>query len=173
VQFLFGASHRLYLRFAGIGCLFRFKNFVCTFIFSHNREQMLKLGKHKIEFYESIDSMPFCRFNSFNKFVMLDAELGSDVMAFDQKVGKIFQFLGKEMVKDALNEMYNLRNTYHNILSENNVRGLAFACLVRKIDGELMEDFSVDNLKLILDKFSGWGLEIGHVKNKTTDVKKN
>ena len=104
---------------------------------------------------------------------MLDAELGSDVMAFDQKVGKIFQFLGKEMVKDALNEMYNLRNTYHNILSENNVRGLAFACLVRKVDGELMEDFSVDNLKVILEKFSGWGLEIGHVKNKTTDVKKN
>lgn len=134
---------------------------------------MLKLGKHKIEFYESIDSMPFCRFNSFNKFVMLDAELGSDVMAFDQKVGKIFQFLGKEMVKDALNEMYNLRNTYHNILSENNVRGLAFACLVRKIDGELMEDFSVDNLKTILEKFSSWGLEIGHVKNKTTYVKKN
>ena len=64
-------------------------------------------------------------------------------------------------------------NTYHNILSENNVRGLAFACLVRKIDGEPMEDFSVDNLKTILEKFSSWGLEIGHVKNKTTDVKKN
>ena len=28
-------------------------------------------------------------------------------------------------------------------------------------------------LQTILDKFSSWGIEIGHVKNKTTDVKKN
>ena len=57
---------------------------------------MLKLGKHNIEFFESIDSLPFCRFNAFNKFVMLDAELGSDVMAFDQKISKIFQFVEKQ-----------------------------------------------------------------------------
>ena len=47
---------------------------------------MLKLGKHKIEFFESIEIMPFDRFNAFNKYVMLDAELGSDVIAFDQKI---------------------------------------------------------------------------------------
>ena len=38
--------------------MFRFSNFVRTFIFSHNHNKMLKLGKHKIEFYDSIDSMP-------------------------------------------------------------------------------------------------------------------
>ena len=92
---------------------------------------MLKLGKHKIEFYDSIDSLPFDRFNSFNKYVMLDAELGSDV------------------------------------------RGLAFACLVRRIDGEKVHDFSIENMRSILDKLSGWGLEIGHVRNNTDVIKKN
>jgi len=134
---------------------------------------MLKLGKHKIEFYDSIDSLPFDRFNSFNKYVMLDAELGSDVMAFDTKISKIFQFLGKEMTKEATGELYNLRNTYHNVMNENNVRGLAFACLVRRIDGEKVDDFSIENMRSILEKLSGWGLEIGHVRNNTDEIKKN
>ena len=134
---------------------------------------MLKLGKHKIEFYDSIDTLPFCRFNAFNKYVMLDAELGSDVMAFDSKVGKIFQFLGKKMVDEALGEMYNLRNTYHNIMTNNNVHGLAFACLIKSIDGELVKDFSQSNLDEILKKLSNWGLTIGKVRNTSEDVKKN
>ena len=134
---------------------------------------MFKLGKHTVEFYDSIDSLPFDRFNSFNKFVMLDAELGSDVIAFDQKISKIFQFLGKEMIKEATGELYNLRNTYHNIMTENNVRGLAFACLIRKIDDEKIEDYSIENMKSILKKLSGWGLEIGHVKESNDSIKKN
>ena len=134
---------------------------------------MLKLGKHNVEFYDSIDSLPFCRFNAFNKFVMLDSELGSDVMSFDKKVGKIFQFLGKGMTEEALNEMYNLRITYHNVMTENNVRGLAFACLVRSIDGEAVTDFSESNLSKILDKLSSWGLKIGSVSDTVDTVKKN
>ena len=134
---------------------------------------MFKLGKHTVEFYDSIDSLPFDRFNSFNKFVMLDAELGSDVIAFDQKISKMFQFLGKEMTKEATGELYNLRNTYHNIMTENNVRGLAFACLIRKIDDKKIEDYSIENMKSILKKLSGWGLEIGHVKESNDSIKKN
>ena len=134
---------------------------------------MLKLGKHNVEFFESIDSLPFNRFNSFNKFIMLDAELGSDVIAFDTKISKIFQFLGKEMTKEATGELYNLWNTYHNVMTENNVRGLAFACLIRKIDGEKVDDYSIDNLRTILDKLSSWGLKIGHVRETTDTIKKN
>ncbi len=134
---------------------------------------MLKLGKHTVEFYDSIDSLPFDRFNSFNKFVMLDAELGSDVIAFDQKISKIFQFLGKEMTKEATGELYNLRNTYHNIMTQNNVRGLAFACLIRKIDDKKIEDYSIENMKSILKKLSGWGLEIGQIKESNDSIKKN
>tara|TARA_Y100001937_G_scaffold93319_1_gene126373 strand:+ start:261 stop:587 length:327 start_codon:yes stop_codon:yes gene_type:complete len=104
---------------------------------------------------------------------MLDAELGSDVIAFDQKISKIFQFLGKEMTKEATGELYNLRNTYHNIMTQNNVRGLAFACLIRKIDDKKIEDYSIENMKSILKKLSGWGLEIGQIKESNDSIKKN
>lgn len=134
---------------------------------------MLKLGKHKIELFESIDDLPFNRFNAFNKFVMLDAELGSTITDFDQKTVKIHNFLAKEMNKEALDEMYNLRNVVHNILTENNQKGLAFASLIRRIDGELVKDYSIENLRTILDKLSEWGLTSGSVYSKTDEVKKN
>jgi len=104
---------------------------------------------------------------------MLDAELGGDVMAFDSKISKIFQFLGKKMVDEALGEMYNLRNTYHNIMTNNNVTGLAFACLIKSIDGQIIKDFSQSNLEDKLKTLSGWGLTIGEVRTTSDEVKKN
>jgi hypothetical protein len=133
---------------------------------------MLKLGKHKIEFYDSIDLMPFDRFNSFNKFIMLDAELGSDVIAFDQKISKIFEFLGKEMSKNATNELYNLRVVYHNIMEMNNNKGLAFACLIRSIDGEPLKNYSIENLRAVLEKLNSWGLKMLDVSEHSDNVKK-
>lgn len=133
---------------------------------------MLKLGKHKIEFYDSIDLMPFDRFNSFNKFIMLDAELGSDVIAFDQKISKIFEFLGKEMTKNATNELYNLRVVYHNIMEMNNNKGLAFACLIRSIDGEPLKNYSIENLRAVLEKLNSWGLKMLDVSEHSDNVKK-
>jgi len=133
---------------------------------------MLKLGKHKIELFESIDDLPFNRFNAFNKYIMLDAELGSTIADFDQKTVKIHNFLSKEMVDDALNELYNLRNTVHNAQTENNLRGFAFASLIRRIDGELITDYSNENLRLILDQLSEWDLTKSIVYTKSDEVKK-
>jgi hypothetical protein len=133
---------------------------------------MLKLGKHKIEFFESIDLMPFDRFNSFNKFIMLDAELGSDVIAFDRKISKTFEFLNKDMSKNAIDELYNLRIVYHNIMEMNNNKGLAFACLIRSIDGEPMKNYTIENLRLVLDKLNSWGLKMKDVSEQSDNVKK-
>jgi len=133
---------------------------------------MLKLGKHNIEFFESIEIMPFDRFNAFNKYVMLDAELGSDVIAFDQKISKIFQFLNKKMTKNAINEFYNLRSIYHNIMTMNNNKGLAFACLIRSIDGVPFDDYSIENLRSTLKKLNKWGLKMKDVSETSDNVKK-
>tara|TARA_R110002012_G_scaffold84677_4_gene211585 strand:+ start:232 stop:546 length:315 start_codon:yes stop_codon:yes gene_type:complete len=104
---------------------------------------------------------------------MLDAELGSTIADFDQKTVKIHNFLSKEMVDEALNELYNLRNTVHNAQTQNNLRGLAFASLIRRIDGELVTDYSSENLRLILDQLSEWDLTKSIVYKKTDEVKKN
>ena len=79
----------------------------------------------------------------------------------------------KEMIDEALNELYNLRNMVHNAQTENNLRGFAFASLIRRIDGELITDYSNENLRFILDQLSEWDLTKSIVYTKTDEVKKN
>ena len=63
----------------------------------------------KLEFFESIDKFPLERFNAFNKYVMLDSELGSTIQDFDKNVIRIGEFINKEMIDEAKNELRNLR----------------------------------------------------------------
>lgn len=132
----------------------------------------MNLNKHEIEFYDSIDSMPFDRFNAFNKYIMLDAELGSTIMDFDKKTAKIHQLLAKEMLTEARQEMMNIRNVFHNIMTETNVRGFAFATLIKSIDGVDQEQFDIPTLKKTLSKLSKWGLSGAKVYDTTEDLKK-
>lgn len=132
----------------------------------------LKVGNINLEFFDGIDVMPMQRFNAFNKFVMLDAELGSTVFDFDKINTRIMEFVSKDMKEEALKELLNLRLVYNNILNENDTKGLAFASLIKKINGEEVEDFSEKNLKEILLKLSKQGLDNVKIHETNTAVKK-
>ena len=126
-----------------------------------------------LEFYESIEELPLQRFNAFNKYVMLDAELGATVQDFDQKTTKIHRFLASGMIKEGRQALMNLRNVVHNILTETNTRGLAFACLIKKVNGKNLESYDSDHLKELLSKLSKAGLSGAIVYDTTADLKKN
>ena len=132
----------------------------------------LKVGNINLEFFDGIDVMPMQTFNAFNKFVMLDAELGSTVFDFDKINTRIMEFVSKDMKEEALKELLNLRLVYNNILNENDTKGLAFASLIKKINGEEVEDFSEKNLKEILLKLSKQGLDNVKIHETNTAVKK-
>jgi len=126
----------------------------------------------KLEFYESIDKFPLERFNAFNKYVMLDSELGSTVQDFDKNVIRINEFISKDMLDEAKKELLNLRFVVNNILTGNDTKGLAYASTISRIDGKPVEDYSEENLKVILKKLSDNGLTIGEVVEKIKDIKK-
>ena len=132
----------------------------------------LKVGKYNLEFFDGIDIMPMQRFNAFNKFVMLDAELGSTVFDFDKINTRIMEFVSKDMKEEALRELLNLRLVYNNILQENDTKGLAFASLIKKIKGKEVNDFGETNLKDILLKLSNQGLDNVKIHNVNAEVKK-
>lgn len=132
----------------------------------------LKVGKYNLEFFDGIDIMPMQRFNAFNKFVMLDAELGSTVFDFDKINTRIMEFVSKDMKEEALRELLNLRLVYNNILQENDTKGLAFASLIKKINGKEVNDFGETNLKDILLKLSNQGLDNVKIHNVNAEVKK-
>jgi hypothetical protein len=125
-----------------------------------------------IEFYNDVSELPFSRFNSFNKYVMLDAELGNTIQDFDKMVSRISEFMDKEMKEDAKRELLNMRIVYHNILHENDVKGLAFASMIKKYKGKPVDDFSEEKLKELLVELSSKGLTIKDVADKNSDLKK-
>lgn len=125
-----------------------------------------------LEFFESIDDFPLMRFNAFNKYVMLDSELGSTIQDFDKNIIRINEFIAKDMLDEAKNELLNLRFVVNNVLSENNPKGLAFASTIKRIDGKPVEDYSEEKLKEILKKLSADGLTVKEVYEHNKEVKK-
>ena len=41
------------------------------------------LAKHKVELYDSIDELPIVRFHKYNKMLLIDAGVGSDLSDWD------------------------------------------------------------------------------------------
>ena len=132
----------------------------------------IQVGKKTVELYDNIDFMPFDRFNAFNKYVMLDSELGATIQDFDKITVRVYEFLNKEMIDEAKNEMLNLRIVVNNVLTENSSKGLAFASLICKIDSSVIEDYSEENLRKILLNLSNEGLDVKKVVESIKDVKK-
>ena len=132
----------------------------------------IKIGSFDLELFDSIDLLPFERFNAFNKYVMLDSELGATVQDFDKVTVRVYEFISKEMYEDAKNELLNLRIVVNNILTGNSSKGLSFASLISKVNGKEMTDYSEDGLKELLGKLSKEGLDVKQVIEATAEVKK-
>ena len=132
----------------------------------------VKVGKFELELFDSIDKLPFERFNAFNKYVMLDSELGATVQDFDKVTVRVYEFISKEMYEEAKNELLNLRIVVNNILTGNSSKGLAFASLISKVNGKPLDDYSEDKLKSLLSDLSKEGLDVKQVIEAAAEVKK-
>lgn len=106
----------------------------------------VKIGKHTVEMYDTIDELPIVRFHKYQKLLLIDAGVGADITAFDQRIEKTRRFLMDGKVDKAQQELDNLRQSVFLIQSEINPKHRAFAALVTKIDGRDCDDITDDGL---------------------------
>lgn len=111
----------------------------------------VKIGKHTVEMYDAIDELPIVRFHKYQKLLLVDAGIGADITAFDQRIEKTRRFLMDGNPDEAKKELSNLRNCVWMIQNGVNPRNRAFAALVAKIDGRECSDMADDALEKILD----------------------
>lgn len=131
-----------------------------------------KIGRHTIELYNSIDELSTERFAVYNKMLLIDSGIGSDMDAIDTHITKIMRYLTQDKKDDARIELGNMRMSFYFVIENLSPRHLSYAALVYKIDGKLVTDFSDDNLQRMLKKFSDWGATRGYFEKVLEAVKK-
>lgn len=120
----------------------------------------LTANKKTVRVYDSIDEMPIINFQKYNKYLLIDSGIGSDVDDIDAHIARIAKFIKSNNAKKALQELQNMRQSMYMVNSEISPKYLAFAALIHSIDGEEVNDLSDDGLKNVLAKLK----EIKHSK---------
>ena len=115
----------------------------------------VELAGHKVVVYDSIDELPMVRFHRFNKMLLVDAGVGSDISDFDAHIERAVRYIRKQDNENAAKELENLRQNVYMILSGQSVRDLSFACLVSEIDGKPCNDLSEQGLAEVLRTLGG------------------
>ena len=118
-------------------------------LFINNRPGIMvtvKIGKHTVEMYDTIEELPIMRFHKYQKLLLIDAGIGADINAFDQRIEKTRRFLMDGKTDKAQQELENLRQSVFLIQSGINPKHRAFAALVAKLDGVECGDVSDDGL---------------------------
>lgn len=130
------------------------------------------INKREVVVYDSIDELPIVNFQKYNKYLLIDSGIGSDINDIDTHITKIAKFIKTDQSK-AIQELQNLRQNMYMIASGISPKYLAFAALIHSIDGKVVEDLSDDNLKSILEDFNtvkhSWLAELlAQIKKKIT-----
>ncbi len=133
---------------------------------------VVKHRGHTIELYDSTQSLPILRFQKFNKYMMVAAEVGNTFEDYDARTSKALAFLQKEMIPEAIGELNNRRQMVFNAFNEFTPRGKAFAVLVKRIDDKYYNGTSPSELDKVLSHLDKIGLSYVDSMEVLENVKK-
>ena len=112
----------------------------------------MKLGTHSVVMYDSIEELPIVRFQKYNKMLMLDAGLGSDLTAFDAKLARVSEFIKANDLTNASAEIDNVRQTLFNVQNGLTPHFMSLVPLMAEVDGEPLTDLSDENIAAVYDR---------------------
>lgn len=133
----------------------------------------LTINGQRLELYDSIDELPFYRFQEYNRAVMIDSGIGTGMEAADRHIEQALRFnaLGKK--EETQQAIMNLRQNLVFSLEKTSPEGRSFFVLISKINGKPLEDLSDENAAKVLQSLSRKGLTIGKLRGFLNHVKKN
>lgn len=128
------------------------------------------LNKRRVRLYDSIEELPIVRFHHYNRYLIVDSGIGSDINDFDAHLERVIRYIRKGERENAAKEMENMRQNIYMVLGGQNVRHLSFACLVESIDGKPCDDLSEEGIRSTLEQLGGASLK--DVTTSFDEVKK-
>jgi len=130
-----------------------------------------KIGKYEVEILDSIEEMLIDRFHVYNKYLLIDSSIGATPEAIDGHIEKIIKYINYKDDKSATLELMNMRQALHFIYNSVSPEHLAFACLIKRIDGIECNDLTENGLREIVNKLKE-GLTVGLIGNLLSFIKK-
>jgi hypothetical protein len=130
----------------------------------------MTLGQHKVTMYESIEELPIERFQKYNKMLMIDAGLGSDLTALDAHLAKVSEYIKAGELTNAATEIDNLRTTLYNVQNGLTPHFLSLIPLMAEVDGEPVSDLSDEALKATYERLKD--VTFGQHEQVAAEVKK-
>ena len=112
------------------------------------------IAERAVIMYDAIDELPILRFHAYNKMLLIDAGIGSNLNDWDAHIEKAIRFIRKEKPDLAEKELDNLRQNVYFIQSGISPKHMAFACLVKSVDGTEYNDMTPDALQKVLELFA-------------------
>lgn len=116
--------------------------------------KQVELNGHKVLLYTSIEELPIVRFHKYNKMMLVDAGIGSDLSAMDGHIERVVEYIRRGNRDEAATEMENLRQNVYMIIQQMSPKMLSFCCLVKEIDGVSADDISDEGLKKVSELLS-------------------
>lgn len=115
----------------------------------------LELNGHKLEIYDSIEELPVIRYHKFNKLMLIDAHIGADITEFDAHVERVIRYIRSDKKDLAEKELANLRQNVFFMQTEVSPKYLAFATIIKSVDGKEVTDLSDDSIKELFSIIAG------------------
>ena len=112
-----------------------------------------KVNGHKVEIFDSIDELNIRRFQKYNKYMLIDSGVGSDLQDIIDHIEKAKIYI-KANPQLAYVELENMKQAMYLATEEISPKYMAFAVLVNKIDDVPADDLTDAGLKRVLDALS-------------------
>jgi hypothetical protein len=132
----------------------------------------VRYKSNTLEIFNGIEEMPITVFQAFNRSIMIDAGIGSDVNDFDQHLNRMISFAKAGKIKEHATEAVNIRTNLAFVMTKTSPRMNAFAALVYSINGKVWEDKSDEGLKKLVEVLGETGLTYGKLTATLEFVKK-
>ena len=110
------------------------------------------INGHTLVLYNSIDEMPILNYQKYNKYLLIDAGIGPSIDAIDEKIVVVAKHIKKGDKKYAIDELTNLRLSLYMAQNEISPKLMSLIAMCYSIDGEIIADYSDENIKLLLNK---------------------
>ena len=132
----------------------------------------IKVGNNTVKFYDSPENLTIRRHQAFNKYLMIDNEVGSSIADYDKRMQKAIRFLNSDLKTEAAKELENNRQNVYNCLTEYVPKGKALAILVKSINGKKFHDIESETLKQIESELNRIGFTHKMMEDAISEVKK-